>query len=105
MANGQWGGLRTIRPESAVSETIDAECKVYPRLSEAWDALEWELSRSAETMGQQNRGDESLRLYVQADDPIANVPSIWVVYRVDVEVEILAVKIVPPEPEDDEDIG
>ena len=104
MANGQWGGLRTVRPENAVTEAIDQGCAVYSRLEEAWEALKWELSRSAETMGQQNRGDENLRLYVQADDPLANVPSIWVVYRVGAEIEILAVKIVAPT-DDEGDIG
>lgn len=102
MANGQWGGLRTVVPENEVTDTIDRECEVYPRLEEAWEALKWELARSAETMGQQNRGDETLRLYVQADDPLADVPAIWIVYRVGLEIEILAIKIVAPAAEEDE---
>ena len=102
MANGQWGGLKTVISAIHVSERVDQECNTYPRLREAWDALEWLLARSAASIGRPpNNGDPSLRLYVQADDVLANVPSIWVVYRVGDEVEILAVNIVAPLQDED----
>ena len=102
MANGQWGGLRTVISAVEVSEKIDQECATFPRLREAWDALEWLLARSASTIGRApNTGDETLRLYVQADDQIAGVPAVWVLYRVADEVEILAVNVLAPTPDDE----
>jgi len=103
MANGQWGGQKTIRSELEVSAEVDAQCEVFPRLREAWDALEWILSRTAETLGIPSHQDGNLRLYVQADDALANVPAIWIVFRVGEEVEILAVNIVAPVSDEDED--
>ena len=50
-----------------------------------------------------NSGDETLRLYVQADDLLANVPGIWVIYRVGEQIEIIAVNIVAPSPDEDDD--
>lgn len=102
MANGQWGGLRTVVSAVEVSNTVDAECENYPRLREAWDALEWLLARSADVIGRlSRREDVALRLYVQADDRLAGVPAIWIIYRVGEQVNILAVKIAPPEAQDD----
>ncbi len=101
MANGQWGGIKTVVLDDAVSSIVGAQCQVYPRFQEAWDALEWLLARSASNIGRASNGGE-LRLYVQADDPIANVPAIWVIYRVGEEIEILAVNIAPPVVEEEE---
>ena len=104
MANGQWGGLKTVVSANDVSQKVDEECNTYPRLREAWDALEWQLSRSASTVGRApNSGDETLRLYVQADDLLANVPGIWVIYRVGEQIEIIAVNIVAPSPDEGDD--
>lgn len=103
MANGQWGGLRTVISAVDVSAQVDNACQNYPRLREAWEALEWLLARSASVIGRApDSGDETLRLYVQADDPLANVPAIWVLYRVGAEIEILAANIVAPVQEDDD---
>jgi hypothetical protein len=97
MANGQWGGLKTVVSANEVSKKVDAECESYPRLTEAWSALEWLLARSGSTVGRApNSGDQKQRLYVQADDALANVPAIWVIYRVGEQIEILAVNIVAP---------
>lgn len=98
---GQWGDFKTVVSAAAVTELVDQQVQSFPRLSEAWEALEWLLARSASTIGRApNNGDPDLRLYVQADDPLADVPAIWVIYRVGTEVEILAAKIVPPKDED-----
>jgi hypothetical protein len=96
MADGQWGGLQTVVLAKAVTAAVDDACAVYPRFEEAWDALIWLLSRNASVIGRPHTTDPSLRLYVQADDLLAGVPSIWIVYRVGVEVEILAANIVAP---------
>lgn len=104
MANGQWGGLRTVVSANEVSEKVDKECETYPRLREAWSALEWLLARAASTVGRApNSGDENLRLYVQADDMLANVPAIWVIYRVGEQIEIIAVNIVAPVSDEEDD--
>lgn len=103
MANGEWGGLRTVVSEKEVSDTVDAECANFPRLSEAWEALEWLLARNADKVGTQARHREDLRLYVQADDILANVPAIWVIYRVGEQIDIVAVKIVAPALDEDDD--
>lgn len=101
---GQWGGFRTIVPANSVTDQIDAECVNYPRLEEAWEALKWLLSRSADKIGLPSRIDETLRLYVQSDDPLSGVPALWILYRVtDDEVDIVSVRIVPPSNEDDDD--
>lgn len=102
MAIGQWGGLQTVVSADSVSADVDAACLIYARFNEAWDALEWLLSRAAATIGRPHISDPSLRLYVQADDPLAGIPAIWVIYRVGVQVEILAVNIAPPIADDDE---
>lgn len=106
MANGQWGGLRTIIEAQAATEAIDAGCAEYPRLEEAWEALKWLLARSAAKIGRAPRsGDPRLRLYVQSGDGLANVPAIWIVYVLEDEsVEIVALRLVPiPEAGADED--
>ena len=103
MANGEWGGLRTVVLEKEVSDTVDAECVSFPRLREAWEALEWLLARNADKVGTQARHNEDLRLYVQADDILANVPAIWVIYRVGEKIEIIAVNIVAPSPDEDDE--
>ncbi len=36
--------LRTVIEESKVSDKIDAEGSIYPRLEEAYDALKWWLA-------------------------------------------------------------
>lgn len=102
---GQWGDFKTVVVAATVSTTIDQQSQVYPRLPEAWDALEWLLARTASTIDRApNNGNPNLRLYVQADDRLGNVPAIWVVYRLGEEVEVLAVNIVPPS-EDESDNG
>jgi plasmid stabilization system protein ParE len=105
MPNGQWGGLRTVVESEAAAAAIDAGCKTYPRLDEAWEALKWLLARSAATIGRPPRsGDPRLRLYVQSGDRIANVPSIWIVYILhEEEVEIVALRVEPlPDKEPEE---
>ena len=106
MPNGQWGGLKTVVSANEVSATVDAECENFPRLREAWDALEWLLARLADKVGRAPAsGDETLRLYVQASDRLAGVPAIWVLYRVGDQIQILATNIVPPTADDEEDIS
>jgi hypothetical protein len=103
MANAHWGGFRTVVPENEVQQIVDAEMETFPRLTEAWDALIWLLARSATTMGRAySVHDQDLRLYVQDDDALANVPSIAIVYRVAEEINILAVRIEAPVADDED---
>jgi len=41
--------MRTVREELDVSEKIDAEIAIYPRLDDAWEALKWWLARNPES--------------------------------------------------------
>lgn len=105
MPNGQWGGLRTIVESDAAQAAIDAGCATYPRLDESWEALKWLLARSAGTIGRPPRtGDPRLRLYVQDGDRVANVPAIWIVFRLeDDQVEIIALRVEPLPDQESED--
>jgi len=100
---GQWGEFKTVILAADVSKIVDEQTDVYPRFPAAWAALEWLLARSAATIGRApSGGDTNLRLFVQADDALANVPAIWVVYRVGPEIEILATNVVAPVNESDD---
>lgn len=101
MANG-WGGLLTVVSAVEVSDSLDAECEKYPRLRDGWEALEWQLCRSATLIGLPFKDDDSLRLYVQAGDALARIPAIWIIYRVGTDqVEILKVRFAAPEESDE----
>ena len=95
---GQWGDLKTVVTAAAVMADVEHQSIAFPRLPEAWDALEWVLARSAETVGRApNNGDQALRLYAQEQDLLANIPAIWIVYKIGEQIEILAAKMVPPQ--------
>jgi len=69
--------IRTVIENFSVSEVLDAEQTVYPRLEEAFDALKWWLARepdSGEII------DDVNWLYMQDGDKEVGIPALVVVY-------------------------
>jgi hypothetical protein len=69
--------VRTVVEDINVSETIDAEQSIYPRLDEAFEALKWWLARVPESG---EIIDDVNWLYMQDGDDRANIPALVVVY-------------------------
>jgi hypothetical protein len=69
--------VRTVVEDITVSETIDAEQSIYPRLDEAFEALKWWLARVPESG---EIIDDVNWLYMQDGDDRANIPALVVVY-------------------------
>ncbi len=72
--------IRTVIENHSVSEVIDAEQAIYPRLEEAFDALKWWLARKPESG---EIIDDVNWLYVQEGDEEVNIPALIVVYTFD----------------------
>jgi hypothetical protein len=79
-----WAVLRTVIEERVVSDAADRFTVTFSRFDEAWDALRWLLARDP---AQKNAARyvgagvaHGVMVYVQAGDPIARTPDIWVVY-------------------------
>jgi hypothetical protein len=79
-----WVVLRTVIEEKAVSDAVDRFSVTFSRFDEAWDALRWLLARDPAQKNAARYLDEGVSqrsmVYVQAGDPIARTPDIWVVY-------------------------
>lgn len=72
--------LRTVIEEIRVSEVIDQEQSIYPRLGDAFDALKWWLSHrpdSGELI------DDVHWIYKQSGNREQNVPALVVIYTFD----------------------
>lgn len=72
--------MRTVIEDTIVSEIIDAEQAIYPRLGEAFDALKWWLSHvpeSGEIL------DDLNWIYKQKGNQALNIPTLVVVYTFD----------------------
>jgi hypothetical protein len=69
--------IRTVVENVSVSEVIDAEQAIYPRLDEAYDALKWWLARVPESG---EIIDDVNWLYMQDGDQRVNIPALVVVY-------------------------
>jgi hypothetical protein len=72
--------IRTVIENYSVSEVIDAEQAIYPRLEDAFDALEWWLARVPESG---EIIDDVNWLYMQAGNKRMNIPGLVVVYTFD----------------------
>jgi hypothetical protein len=72
--------LRTIVEDSIVSETIDQQTEIYPRLGEAFDGLKWFLARSPESG---EIVDDFHWIYRNEADREQNIPSILIIYTFD----------------------
>jgi hypothetical protein len=93
-----WKRLREIIQEQAVSDAFDEARVTWPRLDEAWAALEWLLARRAPDLGHFRDVDgTTFRLYKQAGDDLAKTPDITIVYScTDDDVTIYDVRFAEP---------
>jgi hypothetical protein len=69
--------VRTVVENWSVTDVIDAEQAIYPRLVEAFDALKWWLARSPESG---EIIDDVNWVYMQNGDKRVNIPALVVVY-------------------------
>lgn len=85
--------MRTVIEDHIVSEIIDAEQAIYPRLEQAFDALKWWLSHKPEN------GvllDDENWIYKQAGNQSLNIPALVVIYSFDhicVNLKFILVRI------------
>ena len=85
---------RTIIPERCVTEIIDAESAIHPRLMESYEGLEWRLCRAPETGYQV---DDRHYIYRQEGDTRMNYPGLLVLYTfTHDEVRLLAIQVQVP---------
>lgn len=78
--------LREIVEEADVSAEIDTAETKFARFEDAWNGLKWLLARRGETLGEAPRGGSAnTRLYVQAGDPLADAPEIWILFKIEGE--------------------
>lgn len=85
--------IRTIIENLSVSEVIDAEQAIYPRLEDAFDALKWWLARVPESG---EIIDDVNWLYMQDGDKSIEIPALIVVYTFNsshVELKHMLVRI------------
>lgn len=69
--------MRTVIESLEVSEIVDAQREIYPRLDDAFDALRWWLSHDPESG---EIIDDINLLYKQKGDPDQNIPALVVIY-------------------------
>lgn len=87
--------MRTVIEDQRVSEIIDEESAVYPRLWDAFEALKWTLAHVPE-WGELI--DDIHWLYKQNGDKDRNIPSIVVLYTFtadQVEIKFVLVRVPP----------
>lgn len=82
--------LRTVVEAITVSDKIDAEISIYPRLEEAFDALKWTLGRNAEDG---ELIDDYHWLYKQSGNRDLKLPALVALYTFDVEVELISILV------------
>ena len=89
--------MLTIIEEQEVSNVIDSECAVYPRLEDAYDALKWWLCRRPESG---ELLDDINWIYKQRGDKRAKIPALVVIYTFNsyyVTLKYILVRIPPVE--------
>ena len=89
-------GALTIVLEHGAQKVVDAARKNHPRFDDAYNALEWLLARKPK-IGFSRKDNNGVKWYVhvQAGDPVAQTPEIWVLYQVEPnQVVIHAVKVI-----------
>jgi hypothetical protein len=93
-----WVRARTVIEEKTVSADIAIFRQQFVRFDDAYNALQWTLSRKAETLGlHSSYNGIDYRLYRQDSDPVARTPSLVVVYwYTKEEVTITALQATPP---------
>lgn len=78
-----WVRLRTVILDHPAQQTVDKLAGEYHRFAEAWEAFEWLIARDPNKGVRKQVGTRAYRLYVQASDPLAGTPEIWIVYSHD----------------------
>jgi hypothetical protein len=87
--------VRTVIEHIRVSEIIDKEQEIYPRLGDAFEALKWWLSHDPESG---ELIDDANWLFKQDGDHAHNIPTLVVIYTFDlnyVEINFVLVRIPP----------
>ena len=87
--------MRTVIESETVSDVIDAHQQLYPRLSDAFEALKWWLSHKPESG---EIIDDIHWLYKQKGDRRQNIPALAAVYIFDddsVDIEFILVRVSP----------
>lgn len=95
-----WFQFRTIVLQPSASKACDSFNKEFDRFEEAFDGLQWLLTRNPDKGRRRSTGDIQWHVYVQAPDILAKTPEIWVLYRYDedeVVIEALNAKAFDPE--------
>lgn len=90
----KWLHARTVVEDKAVSKAASGFEKKFDRFEEAFDALKWLLARKCDSVKSGIRTVErtTYYLYQQASDPLAETPSIIVLYTFDDnEVRLIAI--------------
>lgn len=85
--------MRTVREELSVSDVIDAEQRLYPRLEDAYDALKWWLAHVPEGG---EIVDDLNWIFRQNGNKNRNIPSLVVIYTFDhqyVTIKFILVRI------------
>jgi hypothetical protein len=78
--------MLTVIEDAVVSDAIDRNQAIYPRLSEAFDALKWWLARNPDAG---ELLDDMNWLYKQQGDRAQNMPALVVLYTFDTRALVL----------------
>lgn len=79
-----WVFARVVIEEHDVASAADNYRRQFSRFEEAYDGLKWLLARRCDRMGLYRAvGSTNYRLYRQDSDPVAQTPSLVVVYSYD----------------------
>jgi hypothetical protein len=85
--------VRTVIEDVSVSEIIDQEQAIYPRLRDAFEALKWSLSHRPEDG---ELLDDLHWLYKQSGDREHKIPALVVIYIFDdwqVQIKFVLVRV------------
>jgi len=85
---------KTVILTQSVQEKADTAAKKFDRFQEAFDALQWLLARNTDIGFSKSQDNAEWHIYVQAGDPLAQTPEIWVLFIVsDNEVTLLKINV------------
>jgi hypothetical protein len=85
-----WVFARDVVEEHDVSIAADAYQQQFSRFEDAYEGLKWLLARRGDRMGlHRTVGNTGYRLYRQDGDPVAQTPSLIVVYTVNDQQVVL----------------
>ncbi|HEV2493249.1 MAG TPA: hypothetical protein VG204_09285 [Terriglobia bacterium] len=85
--------MRTVIEAEIVSEVIDREQEIYPRLNDAFEALKWWLAHEPESG---EIIDDLHWMYKQKGNKQRNIPALVAIYTFDedtVSIEFILVRV------------